>query len=120
TPQLRANLIGKAQHGVIEISHAAELGLAANDAKLAAEAARSYASDRDVLLLVVRARGGRVLYRAGRAPELVGDPFAGRPFAVADRGSGFQAWAPVEIEGMRIGEVALAVSKQPLEAGMQL
>ena len=121
TPQLRTNLVWKVRHGVLELSHGAELGLAADDPPLVAEAAADYARDADVLDVIVRDRDGRVVYRAGhqQAPS----PavwFVGEPLAVEQNDDSFFTWAPVQIEGMRIGDVGLAVSKRQLAAEVEL
>jgi len=120
TPQLRTNLIWKVRHGVLELSQGTELGLAANDPRLVAEAASSYAVDRDVLAVVVRDADGRVVYRGGDQTASIDGMFAGPTDQVEERGVSLMAWAPVQIEGMRIGAVGLAVSKRQLESGVEL
>jgi signal transduction histidine kinase/DNA-binding response OmpR family regulator len=120
TPQLHTNLVWKLRHGMLELSHGAELGLAADDPQLVADAASAYAADRDVLAVVVRDADGRVVYHRGEQTTAVDGLFAQPAERVEENDTSVRAWAPVQIEGMRIGDVGLAVSKRQLATGAEL
>jgi signal transduction histidine kinase/DNA-binding response OmpR family regulator len=121
TPQIRTNLVWKVRHGVLELSHGTELGLAAQDPRLLAVAADEYAADPDVLAVTIRDEAGNVVYRAGSTTSAASPLlFQGPPLRVEEHDAAFVAWAPVQIEGMGIGDVALAVSKRQLDAEKQL
>jgi signal transduction histidine kinase/DNA-binding response OmpR family regulator len=120
TPQLRSNLVWKAEHGVAEISKTVELGVAAEEPALIADGVRSYLADRDVLGVIVVGGRGQILLQRGQERLDPEEVFHGEPEKVHDRDARLVAWRPVEIEGMKIGRVGLAISKQQLQAGMHL
>ena len=120
TPQLRGNLTWKAEHGVSELSKTMEIGVAAEDLALITSVAGSYLADRDVLGIVVVGVNGKILFRQGRARLVPEDVFASAPGSAHDRSKLLVAWRPIDIEGMELGKVGLAVSKQQLQTGMRL
>ncbi len=120
TPTLRRDLQWKTERGVVELSHTMELGIAASDQALITQAAKHYVDDSDVLAVIVLGQDGRLMYRAGRSQVDQASLFQGKSMkARADPGQ-LSSWSAVEIEGMRIGKVGLAVSTRRLETGMQL
>jgi signal transduction histidine kinase/CheY-like chemotaxis protein len=120
SPEVRRNLVWKTEHGAEELSKTLELGAAAAEPTVLERAARPYLKDEDVLLVLVLDQQGRETMRGGSGSSEEAALFRGAPGRARDMGSVFLAWAPIEIEGMSIGKVGLAVSKQQLLAGQAL
>jgi signal transduction histidine kinase/CheY-like chemotaxis protein len=120
TPTLRRDLEWKTERGAAELSRSTELGIAAGDRRLIQQAARHYVNDSDVLGVLVVGQDGTTIYKAGRAPVDPTVVFANNPAITRQVGDQLLSWSPVDIEGMRIGKVGLAVSTKRLQTGMQL
>jgi signal transduction histidine kinase/CheY-like chemotaxis protein/HPt (histidine-containing phosphotransfer) domain-containing protein len=118
TPSLTGDLRWKAQRGVAELSYSADFGVLTGNQQLLLEAAAHYTSDPDFLYVRFGNAQGQLLLERGSADGL--PAAAGVPAAVLENPEAFVSWAPVVIEGLRVGDVTLAVSKQRLQAGAQL
>jgi signal transduction histidine kinase/CheY-like chemotaxis protein/HPt (histidine-containing phosphotransfer) domain-containing protein len=118
TPSIRHDLEWKARHGVSELTGRAELGIAANDRDLVAAAAAELESDPDVVAIRVTNEAGAV-YEHGNAPKGWADGLV-KGSVLVERSNLLVASGPVEIEGLPIGRIALAVSERRLESGIQL
>ncbi len=118
TPALRDDLRWKAQRGVVELSYSADFGVLTANQQQLSEAAAQYTRDPDVAYLRFRDAQQQVLLEHGAASGL--PPLQETPEAVVESHRAFLAWAPVVIEGLRVGDVTLAVSKRRLQAGTQL
>jgi signal transduction histidine kinase/CheY-like chemotaxis protein/HPt (histidine-containing phosphotransfer) domain-containing protein len=117
TPSIRRDLEWKALHGVYGLSSRAELGVAANDRSTIAVAAAELIQDPDVVAIHVTNQHGS-LFEHGTAPK--GWDRGVGSTAIVERGGLLIASGAVEIEGLAIGRIALAVSTRRLEAGRQL
>jgi len=118
TPSLTGDLRWKAQRGVVELSYSADFGVLTGNQQLLAEAAAHYINDPDFLYVRFRNAQGQPLLERGSADGL--PAVAETAAAVLENPAAFASWAPVVIEGLRVGDVTLAVSKQRLQAGTQL
>jgi signal transduction histidine kinase/CheY-like chemotaxis protein/HPt (histidine-containing phosphotransfer) domain-containing protein len=119
TPSIRHDLEWKARHGVYGLRSRVELGVAANDKRAIAAEAAELTRDSDVVAIRIEAEDGETLFehgsaRAGWADGL--DPAR----AITERDGLLIASGIVEIEGLAIGRIALAVSTSRLEAGEEL
>ena len=118
TPALTGDLRWKAQRGVAELSHSADFGVLTGNQPLLLEVAAHYTSDPDFLYVRFGNAQGQLLLERGSADGLPAAAEAAA--AVLENPAAFVSWAPVVIEGLRVGDVTLAVSKQRLQAGTQL
>jgi signal transduction histidine kinase/CheY-like chemotaxis protein/HPt (histidine-containing phosphotransfer) domain-containing protein len=118
TPSIRHDLEWKARHGVSELTGRAELGIAANNREAVAAAAAELQSDPDVVGIRVTNEAG-VLYEHGTAPKGWANGLDSGSVLV-ERNDVLVASGPVEIEGLPIGRITLAVSKRRLASGFQL
>jgi signal transduction histidine kinase/DNA-binding response OmpR family regulator len=118
TPSLASDLRWKAQRGVAELSHSGDFGVLTGNLQQLQQSAEHYTSDADVLYVRFRGEHAQVLFERGSA---VGVPMEARTSeAIAENALAFVSWAPVVIEGLRVGDVTLAVSKARLQSGAQL
>ena len=120
TPALRHDLAWKAQRGAAELSGAMEMGVAAEDRDTIAAAGRHHRGDADVLGMVVVGDNNKELYEHGNMPIAIDTLFANPAGNLVEDGLFYAAWEPIEIEGLEVGRVALAISTQRLAAGMEL
>jgi signal transduction histidine kinase/CheY-like chemotaxis protein/HPt (histidine-containing phosphotransfer) domain-containing protein len=118
TPPLRSDLRWKAQRGVVELSHSGDLGVLTGNLQQLQQSVEHYTGDADVLYVRFRGEHGQVLFERGSARGLPLEEQTSE--AVAENALAFVSWAPVVIEGLRVGDVTLAVSKARLQAGAQL
>ncbi len=118
TPSIRHDLEWKALHGVIELSNTAALGVIAGDRDAIAQAAAELVDDKDVVAIHVTSDQGSVFDHG--AVSFNWNTYANQPHKVFDHGQVLLAVAPVEIEGLAVGRVHLAVSKRRLLAGQEL
>jgi signal transduction histidine kinase/DNA-binding NarL/FixJ family response regulator/HPt (histidine-containing phosphotransfer) domain-containing protein len=118
TPSLSADLRWKAQRGVAELSYSADFGVLTANQPLLLEAAKHYTDDADFLYVQFRNGQRQVLFEQGSGAGLPTPEET--PEAVVENSVAFSSWAPVVIEGLRVGDVTLAVSKQRLQAGAEL
>jgi len=118
TPAIRHDLSWKALHGVIELSNTAAIGVIASDREAVAAASRELTADPDVVAILVKDDSGIVF--AHGAVSFNWDDYAERVKQVVERKDVLLAVAPIEIEGLAVGKVFVAVSKKRLLAGEQL
>jgi signal transduction histidine kinase/CheY-like chemotaxis protein/HPt (histidine-containing phosphotransfer) domain-containing protein len=118
TPAIRHDLEWKALHGVIELSNTAELGVIAGDREAIAQAAADLIHDADVVAIHVTGDQGSVFDYG--AVSFNWDTYASTTGKVIEHGNVLLAVAPVEIEGLAVGRVHLAISKRRLLAGQEL
>jgi signal transduction histidine kinase/CheY-like chemotaxis protein/HPt (histidine-containing phosphotransfer) domain-containing protein len=120
-PSIRKDLEWKVTHGAVELAHAMDVGIAAQDATLVANAARPYVADEDVAALIVIGADGRELFRHGKQAGT----FAERLFEQSQRsvreGPGLLgSWTESTLESTPVGKVGLVVSLARLQAGIEL
>ncbi|MGD8859616.1 MAG: response regulator [Myxococcales bacterium] len=120
TPSVERDLKWKTERGAAELSRSTELGAAAEDPETIARACATYAADDDVLALLVLGEGTRVLYRHGEMPVAPRTLFQSPQGAMVEGEGYYASWSPIEIEGLAIGRLALAVSTERLAAGLEL
>jgi two-component system, sensor histidine kinase and response regulator len=121
TPSIRSDLEWKAAHGAVELSQAMDVGIAAEDERLVADAARAYLTDRDVSALIVRGSDDKVLYSHGReAAANAQSLFAAPPRGVREEAGFIGSWAEATLESTPVGKVGLIVSLERLRAGNDL
>jgi len=118
TPSLRSDLRWKAQRGVAELSHSGDFGVLTGNLQQLQQSSEHYTSDADVLYVRFRGEQAQVLFERGSARGLPMEEQASE--AVAENALAFVSWAPVVIEGLRVGDVTLAVSKARLQSGAEL
>ncbi|HEX2730903.1 MAG TPA: ATP-binding protein [Polyangiaceae bacterium] len=118
TPSLRDDLRWKAETGVSELSQSADLALLTKDKAQLKAATDRYANEGDFLYVSFRDSTEQLVYERGVATKL---PSVERSRgAISESDDAFAAWAPMEVEGLAVGEVILVVSKQRLRSGTQL
>jgi signal transduction histidine kinase/CheY-like chemotaxis protein/HPt (histidine-containing phosphotransfer) domain-containing protein len=120
TPSIRKDLEWKATHGAVELAQAMDVGIAAQDPSLIAEAARSYVADEDVAGLIVVSADGRQLFRHGRSNVLAEQLFAQTARHVHERSGFIGSWTEATLESTPIGKVGLVISLARLQAGIEL
>ena len=118
TPSIQYDLEWKARHGVVELAHSADLGVAASDVDAVARAASEWVQDPDVVAIHVTNSSG-VVFDHGRVP-FAWDALRVPEGKVIDRAGLLVASGPVEIEGLAVGQISLAISPKRLQAGLQL
>ena len=119
TPSIRHDLEWKARHAVIELCNTSALGVIADDREAVSGAARELLADADVVAVEITGREGPVLSH-GRVPFAWDAVTKAADNTVIERDGLLVAAGPVEIEGLAIGRVTLAVSMERLYAGKQL
>ncbi|MFW5875375.1 MAG: response regulator [Myxococcota bacterium] len=120
TPSIQSDLEWKAQRGAIELSRAAELGIVLEDRPLIHESLGDYKNDEDVLAIVVTDDEDEVLASHGEPPVSVDRLLSGRPGRVRHWPHLIWSYADTEIEGSKVGRVALAISTRRLQAWKDL
>jgi signal transduction histidine kinase/CheY-like chemotaxis protein len=118
TPSIQYDLEWKARHGVVELAHSADLGVAASDQEAVAREASEWMRDPDVVAIHVT-NGGNVVFDHGRVP-FRWDSLHVPEGKVIERAGLLVATGPVEIEGLAVGRISLAISRKRLQAGLQL
>jgi two-component system chemotaxis sensor kinase CheA len=113
-PQVRADLEWRALRGAQELARTAELGLAVGDKDIVLASFGVYARSADVQSIVAVDDQGAVVAQHGAAPEQVPALFEGPSGALREGPGYLVSWAPAEIEGQKVGKVAIAVSAQRL------
>jgi signal transduction histidine kinase/DNA-binding NarL/FixJ family response regulator len=119
TPAIRRDLEWKARHAVIELCNTSELGVIANDPAAVSVAASELLADAEVVAVQVTGRSAPVLSH-GHVPFDWQSVTSEANNKVVERAGLLIAAGSVEIEGMPIGRVTLAVSTKRLSAGRQL
>jgi signal transduction histidine kinase/DNA-binding response OmpR family regulator len=119
TPSIRHDLEWKARHAVIELCNTSALGVIADDRDAVSGAARELLADADVVAVEITGRNGPVLSH-GRVPFVWDAVTKAADNTVIERNGLLVAAGPVEIEGLAIGRVTLAVSMKRLYSGKQL
>jgi signal transduction histidine kinase/HPt (histidine-containing phosphotransfer) domain-containing protein/ActR/RegA family two-component response regulator len=118
TPSIKEDLQWKAQRGAAELSHTADLGVLTNDQSQLRQVSQRYAAERDFLYVGFRDAQGRLVFEQGHAEHL--PTITQSAETIAENEWAYASWAPMDVEGLAIGEVVLAVSKQRLDSGTQL
>jgi two-component system, chemotaxis family, sensor kinase CheA len=119
-PQVKADLAWRVQRGAIELSRAAELGLAVGDAAIVSAAFGPYAKSEDVQAIVAVGTGDALVAEHGKSPEPVVHLFAGAPGSLREADGYMVSWSTAEIEGTPIGKVAVVVSTKRLTDALGL
>ncbi len=111
-PTFEQGLRDKTASVARQIGAEIDVALATDDTKLAAEAMAPYVVDPDFAYVTVRnARGQILLVRGGEHP----DAFTGPPLSARVHDGEIEAWAPVTIEGVTLGAVAVAFSSARID-----
>ncbi|HTV18599.1 MAG TPA: ATP-binding protein [Polyangiaceae bacterium] len=118
TPSLGADLRWKTQHGALELSQSADLGVLTNDAQQLTQATHPYVTEGDFLYVAFRDASGKLIYENGSSRTVPSAPQV--PHSLAENDAAFASWAPMTVEGLPVGSVTLALSKQRLNAGTLL
>jgi signal transduction histidine kinase/DNA-binding response OmpR family regulator len=118
TPALQEDLRWKAQQGVIELSQTADLGVLAGNVEVLKKATDRAARERDFLYVGFHDARDAVIYERGSLERLPAIEHTAE--SLSENEHAFASWAPVNVEGLRVGSVTLAVSKQRLDSGAQL
>jgi signal transduction histidine kinase/CheY-like chemotaxis protein len=118
TPTILHDLHWKARHGASELCSAMDLGVMTEDRDAVARTTAEFVSDPDVVGIAVFGRHGLIF--AHGEPSEHWYRFSDEPGQEYERGQLLVVSGPVEIEGLPVGRVAVAVSTQRLRAGMQL
>jgi signal transduction histidine kinase/DNA-binding response OmpR family regulator len=120
SPAIRADLESKARRGAAELVQAGEYSMVLRDEAQLTRLARSYASDPDVMAIVMVDDQDRVLSTVGVVPEARARLFSGQGGSLRT-GAGFlSSFAESTIEGRPIGRVAVVVSTRRVQAGAVL
>lgn len=119
-PPLNRDLQWKAERGAAEIAVAAQYGILLADADLIRKALDRYATDHDVVAIVVTDTTGRVLTEHGRTPIPAQNLFSGSPNTFHAESVYLVAWAESVVEGNLVGRVAFVVATERLAAGARL
>jgi len=112
-PQVQADLEWRALHGAEEIASTAQLGIAVSSADKVTAAFGAYARSSDVR--AISAFDAQDELVAHHGPTMATAQLFAAPPSTVVYGEGYLAcWAPVELDGTRIGKVAIAVSTRRL------
>jgi signal transduction histidine kinase/DNA-binding response OmpR family regulator len=120
TPSIRADLEWKAAHGVRELAHSMEVGVAAQDVSLLEPTVADYVDNGDIASLTVVTTDGATLYDYGSSPVSAEQLFAGQPNSVQHTSEYLWSWSEITIESVPIGKLGLVVSMDRLNAGLRL
>jgi signal transduction histidine kinase/DNA-binding response OmpR family regulator len=120
TPAIRADLESKARRGAAELVQAGEYSMVLRDEPQLTRLARSYASDPDVMSIVMVDDQDRLLCLVGNAPEPRERLFSGRSGSLRVGANYLSSFAESTIEGRLVGRVAVVVSTQRVQAGALL
>ena len=112
-PLFRTLLSGKSERVVRILGAELDVGLAADDVEWIAKTFERIDDDADFSYAAVRDTHGKVVFTRGTAPR--DDAFAGAPNAARDEGDTIRAWAPVSLEGMKLGSVAVVLTTARLD-----
>jgi signal transduction histidine kinase/CheY-like chemotaxis protein/HPt (histidine-containing phosphotransfer) domain-containing protein len=118
TPSIKDDLRWKAQRGASELSHTADLGVLTGDQKQLLTVSQRYADERDFLYVAFHDANGILVYERGDSSHLPQLQHSAE--TIAENDAAYASWAPMEVEGLQVGDVVLAVSKQRLQSGTQL
>jgi two-component system, chemotaxis family, sensor kinase CheA len=113
-PQVRADLVWRAERGAQELAKSADLGLVVGDADMVTESFGAYAKSTDVEAIVAVDATGAVIAQHGAVAD-VAAVFASAPGVVTSSAHAISSWAPATIEGSEVGKVAVVVSTRRLE-----
>ena len=122
TPSIERDLEWKTSSGTHELRFSADLPVLVRDKALVEKAAERYADDPDIAFLRFRDDQGAVIYQHehGNAHELA-DAAEKKPAeTLVEFDRGYAAWAPIEVEGLKVGQVTIVTSKERLRAGERL
>jgi HPt (histidine-containing phosphotransfer) domain-containing protein/two-component sensor histidine kinase len=113
-PQVRADLEWRAMRGAQELARSADIGLAVSDRDMVVASFGVYTRSDDVRSIVAVDADGVVVAQHGVAPDQVTALFEGPSGALRGGEDYLVSWAPAEIEGQKVGKVAIAVSAHRL------
>jgi signal transduction histidine kinase/DNA-binding NarL/FixJ family response regulator len=118
TPSIRHDLEWKARHGAAELCGTADLAVVAYDNAGVAKAAQELVHDPDVVAIHVAGERGTV-FDHGHV-DFNWSTHHASTGQVLQHGALLVASEPVEIEGVNVGRVYVAVSTRRLQAGIEL
>jgi two-component system chemotaxis sensor kinase CheA len=113
-PQVRADLVWRAERGAQELAKSADLGLVVGDADMVTESFGVYKQSSDVQAIVAVDATGAVIAQHGKLDD-VKTLFAAAPGTVTTSAHSIASWAPAVIEGSEVGKVGVVVSTRRLE-----
>lgn len=113
-PQVRDDLVWRVHRGAQELAQTADVAVAASDPALLREAFAPHLESKDVQAIVALDTDDKVILEQGLLPEPYLDLFSGEPRQVRQGASCIISWAPVIIEGVQVGRIALVVSTDRL------
>lgn len=108
-PQVKADLEWRAERGAQELSKTADLGLAMSDKSMVKDSFGVYATSSDVLAIVAVDAADHVVAQHGTFAGIA-LVLAAKPRTLVEGPGYIASWAPAEIEGNRVGKVAVIVS----------
>ncbi len=103
-----------------ELAIAADVAMAIGDGAMVSESFRDYRGNPDVEAIVVVDSKGKLLARYGQPSEDAGRLFLGTEGELRENDRSLSSWRRATIEGQNVGQVAVVISKQRLQAGFQL
>jgi signal transduction histidine kinase len=112
-PVFESLLRAKTEHSARMISSELEVPLGTDDRALLAAAVADVARDADFAYLAVRDAHDRTVFTTGGAPR--GPLFEGAPLAASVADGGIAAWTTVNLEGLKLGSVAIVLSTARLD-----
>jgi signal transduction histidine kinase/DNA-binding response OmpR family regulator len=118
TPSVTNDLRWKAQRGAAELSHIADLGVLTGNQEHMTQAAGLYTSDRDFLYVAFHDAENKPVFERGDPRNL--PPVMQTAESLSENALAYASWAPMDVEGLRVGTVTLAVSKERVRAGDEL
>ncbi len=106
-------LRGKSERLTLLVSAQLDVGLGADDRNLIAAAVDYLGDDPDFRHVAVRDVTGKVVFSRGTPPG--GDLFGGVPYVPVASANEIHTWAPVSLEGLSLGSVAVVLSTARLD-----
>ncbi|MBA3452234.1 MAG: HAMP domain-containing protein [Deltaproteobacteria bacterium] len=106
-------LRGKAEWMTRIVSSQLDVALGADDPSLIAAEVQYVRDDPDFRYVVVRDADGNVVFSRGTSPR--GELFGSTPYAPTVGGDEIRTWAPVSLEGLSLGSVAVVFSTARLD-----
>ena len=111
-PMFRSLLRDKSEHVTRLASAQLDVALGADDRVLMASILANIENDADFGSVVVRDSHNAVVFSRGRTGE---NTFGAIPFTAVDHGNGIGTWAPVSLEGLWLGSVAIVFDTDRLD-----
>jgi signal transduction histidine kinase/DNA-binding response OmpR family regulator len=124
TPSIEHDLQWKTTSGAMELRYSADLGVLLKDRAMIAAATERHRKDPDLQYLRFEDASGEVLLEYGQeraaGRSLLRAAERGPATRLLDASNAYAAWAPIEVEGLSVGKMGIAVSKERLRAGERL